>query len=303
MKTVVFKKLLGILKNSLVMSFILFLLFSCAQIADFLIGPMGRKGDLNYIYETKNPRDVPGLVVWLDAQKDVYDSSCTVPVGHSGLVGCWKDQSGYNNNVGQNISSQRPIFHTNAINGQAALNFSASSAGNIFLEQNFLMKQLNAYANTVITVTLFDYVEYATPRTYLSFWDNGTFFLNHAVVPYGLYAVSKADMGLISNILTDQPRIITSRYSIAESFVQLYNNGQLGNKQNFTGMPQMATYPQLYIGGASLGGYLSDVLNKNHYIAEVIAYDHALTSEQRIGVEKYLAQKYNIDLNIEPNAD
>src|SRR5687767_12212210 len=66
-----------------------------------------------------SPANLPGLVLWLDADRGVVKDT-------QGNVLFWRDQSGVNNDAYQNHADYRPALLPKAIGGKPAVSFNGS---------------------------------------------------------------------------------------------------------------------------------------------------------------------------------
>src|SRR5574337_14 len=69
------------------------------------------------------PRQISGLVLWLDGNRGVTLNSTTVST--------WTDLSGRGNNVSQGTSANQPVYNTNPLNSLPTLAFSDASSTNL----------------------------------------------------------------------------------------------------------------------------------------------------------------------------
>lgn len=66
-------------------------------------------------------KDLPGLVLWLDASQGITQSN--------NLVSVWADQSAAKNNASMSIQAFRPTWVPTAINGKSAIHFENADGG------------------------------------------------------------------------------------------------------------------------------------------------------------------------------
>lgn len=73
---------------------------------------------------TFNPKNIPGIRLWLDASNVLNGSNPS----SSSAVSSWVDLSGVSGNAAQATSGKRPVFVTNIQNGLPAVWFTAASS-------------------------------------------------------------------------------------------------------------------------------------------------------------------------------
>ena len=64
-----------------------------------------------------NPNSIPGLVLWFEADKQVYSDAGVTPATNGSTVQQWNDQSASAVNMSQATSASRPTYNTNQQNG------------------------------------------------------------------------------------------------------------------------------------------------------------------------------------------
>ena len=208
-----------------------------------------------------------GLKLWLDADGGVnYDSS-------NGVSG-WADQSGSGNSA-VTTTGPRPAYISNAIGGKPTVRFSwAPIYYNAMLMSGPLTLGTQTSIFTVVSFSRFD--------------ANSRIISNE-----GHFALTTDDSGNFATYYgnggwnnTQSHALIVSagQFNILESVntgvESAYANGIfLDLRSN-----PMGAFTTGYDLGRGLGGD----------IAEVLVYDRALTSAERVTVENYLNQRYNV---------
>jgi len=226
------------------------------------------------------PTNLPNCGLWLHA-------GAGVTADGSGYVSSWADQSGKGHNASQANVNYQPRFVTNAVNGLPALRFDGAGSRDamptgwiatntpysVFVAGAFQM--VSGYAWRRI-------IQGSAGYNWGIFLDNNGYF----------YAgVSKDAKGTFN-----QAANINLRPAQGTPFVgELIGDGT--NSQfclNGFAYPAVAGHggPNiLYLGGAGSGGHSNDGWDGD--VLEVIAYDRALSYDERQQVERYLALKYD----------
>ena len=226
------------------------------------------------------PTSLPNCGLWLHAGTGVTADG-------SGYVSTWADQSGNGRNATQTNAAFQPLWVTNAVNGRPALRFDGAgirdamptgwSATNtpysVFVAGAFRM--VSGYAWRRI-------IQGSIGYNWGIFLDNnGNFYAGVAKDAKGTF---------------NQAANINLRPAQGTPFVgELIGDGT--NSQfclNGFAYPAVAGHggPNiLYLGGAGAGGHSNDGWDGD--VLEVIAYDRALSYDERQQVERYLALKYD----------
>jgi hypothetical protein len=200
------------------------------------------------------------------------------------------------------MAGSAPSYDVSPINGNMALNFKDSLGIAKYLYSDPLVNPPFIPANnTVFIVSLSESYNFGSPATFLRFYYQGQGdYLEHQLKPGNQYALGKHDVELTSNYTNPSPTIAVSRFNQYKSFAQFFINGKVMQKSNQVGAFFMSYYNQFSIGCGQLMSNCLSFDPSNHYIAEIIVYNAVLSDEERIGIDKYLAQKYNISIDIEP---
>lgn len=79
-----------------------------------------------------DPSSISGLQYWVKSDTGVYkDAAKTQACADGDSVYTWADQSGNGRDFVQATSANRPVFHTNRVNGLAAVTFGGAAATNM----------------------------------------------------------------------------------------------------------------------------------------------------------------------------
>jgi prepilin-type N-terminal cleavage/methylation domain-containing protein len=228
-----------------------------------------------------DPRRVPGIALWLDANDPDGDFDSNDNPANGAAVATWVDKSGNGMNA---VAGTSPIFTTNAMNGLPVLNFAASK----------VLNNTTFALNT--TVSTFAVVRPSTGSSYKRVinnemnWYLGTGgALNKVAVFYGTggtwnNAADKTDTD-IGRMYSDKTYIMTAIND--GTYDTSYLNGLNIGKRN----DPMTAFNNGYTIGMLQGGASQ---YWNDYIAEIIVYNRALDFREQRFVEDYLAKKWGV---------
>ena len=226
-----------------------------------------------------NPRALSGCGLWLDAN----DTSSVVLSGSS--VVSWLDKSGNNRHLTQATGGNRPTFVNTGLDSY--VQFVASSS-------QFLDMSDAAGLAVNRTWSLF-LVENRTSNNSPNYWFGGSTAANNSNLHVGYRNDSQATLAFYGNdhnasIPTyandPNPRVWSMIYdgAIRRIVANGSNLSQAANTQNL-----------LAWAGAAMGKYDATPFYFNGRIREVLWYTPALTSNQQLQVEGYLAHKWKLD--------
>ncbi len=221
------------------------------------------------------------LILWLKA-----DAGVTV---NGMAVSAWNDQSGKNNHVIQGTPANQPDYQTNALNGRPVLTFGglndrllgADDAAFDFNTGNLSWFIVAKPAETTLATTVFS----TLGNNNLTTAPGMAGGFNALRQPYARYsgsAIVTQTKSLATWVIIGTSRSGGSAY--------LYNNGQqvvgpITAAENVNG-------GAIVVGAARPGGLDSF----NGYIAEIIVFNKAVSTAERILIENYLSAKYGITL-------
>jgi hypothetical protein len=237
------------------------------------------------------PKLIPGLRLWLDANNStsLYDSvSGGSNVSADSSVARWEDVSGENNHAIQNDSSKRPLRKVSSRNSKDTILFDGSN--DCFVVPNFW---LQSHFSIFIVQTCV--VGESSTKLWLEHSatannNSGFYFQGMNGASWKIRRGSNEHIGLVggSDWIGDNWSIASWIYN---GTGYLYKNGSLASSDSY--------------GGSSISNtIIKDTLNiasrnqtnlfLNGSIAEIIIYDKPLPNLYRIGIEKYLKNKWNI---------
>jgi hypothetical protein len=232
------------------------------------------------VWPTVIPKQVPGLLWWLDASK---------LVGANGAaIASWSDLSGNNHNCG--TAGLTPPAISSAVNGLTVARFTGSQSmqvaglGTEMSGRNqwsvMLMLYPTTYSNYPIVLTspttkAWDWVlEYDTNCQFYVGSQNGHYrcFIPPsppAVPAWTMFSITAQSSG--------------TRLWLNQSEITNYRPGGSGD----------LTFPIPDLGiDAILGAYYDKQFGYGGNVAELLAYDHALTDTERQKLESYLQGKW-----------
>ncbi len=200
---------------------------------------------------------------------------CAVRV--SGSVGSWPDLSGNNNTLSQTTVSEQPVQSTSLVNGEPALRFSHSA--------NTFLSAPNNSTLDPSKITYFVVTRSTSSGTgrILDKYNGSSGYslrLNSVTAPTTYINSSTTSGSLASNSWG----ILETKYDGTN--ISLYVNGTLTTSA-LTGTLTSTTSP-LTIGYSSSGN------TPDADVAEVLIFSTALSDQDRLAVEVYLAQRYNL---------
>ncbi|MDB4978409.1 MAG: hypothetical protein JWM56_595 [Candidatus Peribacteria bacterium] len=217
------------------------------------------------------PNNIAGLQLWLKADTGLYqDSACTVvATATNNPVGCWKDQSGIGNDATQLTTTKRPLLKLSALNSNSTLKLDNTDDG---------LKTTTIIGNPYTVFVVYNTNGISALRRAVQGVDN-----NWLVGPYsGLHKFYNSAFINGSSVMSGQ--FVYASVSGTSAGASFYLGGALiGSNTNITSPSKIAL-------GAV--GIYNEPLNGE--IAEVIAYNSALSTANRQAVELYLSTKYGL---------
>ena len=252
--------------------------------------------------KAKVPTDISNLVVWLDAGVGLFNATSggSAVTTDASAVARWEDQSGNANHFSQSNSDRRPQLKTSIQNSLNVIRFDGFNDG--------LICASNALFKNVSGATVFAVRKCASnPTSDQSIFRatiNGSsgsriFFsvgFNSGKANAGgrrLDADGFAGIQSTNNVSTSAFQIQSALYDYTNTDLYLYVNGSQeasNTSWQTTGSTSNTDSAQINV-GANL---IATASFFNGDIAEVIAYNRALTTAEREDVEKYLNAKYAI---------
>lgn len=236
-------------------------------------------------------------VLWLRADKGVYNDNGITNASNSDNVYQWQDASGNGKNAIQTTASNRPNYYSNQLNGLPIITFTGSN--NDFLESVGVTTNNRASVWTVAS-----YNSLPTPNPGIIQGRPST-VLNPAAPgdkSIGMWVNSSTSniwgRGVQSNgVQQDIPKgttIASKTFFIANNIYrsnridQYVNSSASNNNSSFDGTLQSWS-------SINIGMQAAESWDGN--IAEVIVFNIELNNTQRIIIDNYLSAKYNLPLS------
>jgi hypothetical protein len=227
------------------------------------------------------PASIPGLGLWLDA-------STITGLSPGDPVTTWPDASGLGRHATPVLTA--PIYHSTSFNGHPAVYFGGTSRRLLIPGLGTALTGKTQYTVFYVAkVASFGYgvIISAPPNTVwrwlIEYEPSGSIYWGHGA-GYRQYAsghlASNTSYIQTFHYTADDPRYYLNGTEVA---VATYGGG--GDMQD--DVPNVD-------GDGLLGSYYDGQYPVDGVIAEVIWYDHALTTEERLAVEAYLASKWSI---------
>ena len=219
------------------------------------------------------------LDIWLRADQDVEEATNDAAEDGDDVVN-WLDQSSTANHTSQSSSTNRPVFRTNQINFNPAVDF--TEANNDRLD----------FSSDIYTTTGFDFTGF-----YVYDNDDGGQILQNAGFAGERFYLTSSGVQIGTNTISGTtpsgPAIKTATHSGGTAGHDL-NGANVGSASTGTWSGIAATWKLGAYGGASNNN------TGHHYdgrIAELILYSSSLSATETRQVESYLAIKYGITLD------
>lgn len=256
----------------------------------FLLATLGGSG-------ITSPLQIAGCNLWLDANQ--------LGLSDGTAVTTWTDESSHATNF--LAVSTGPIFHTNIINGKPAVEFSNTTAANMYIVGSSNSTDFNNDQGTgglpaTLFVVMQPLVNGSSQNSYSVIVGN----TGSGSTPFpGMRICAKlsgnnwgtftgADLSSGNALVSGTPALLElSALGGASPATTLYQRGvQVANNTSLdNGL--IGTTPVSNAGGL---GYDSGTTGRtfNGYIAEVVCYNVILSSANRVLVENYLIAKYGL---------
>lgn len=244
------------------------------------------------------PNDISistNLVLWLDANKQVYTDAGLTLATNGQTIQQWNDLSGNTNTVTQSTSGNRPTLVTNVLNNQSIIRFNATNS-NFMSAVDSASLDISSHIS-IFTVIIPTTVYLATNQGILCKDISGALtnspyefiLLNKNNPRFDTTSSANSNSTAVSGaFISRNPYMMEGIYN-GTSLI-LYINGSsiksIGNSNNIG-----TTTGNLNIGQQKVGNsffYGGD-------IGEIIIYNTGLNTTKQQGIEAYLAQKWGIN--------
>ncbi len=235
--------------------------------------------------ESQGPVDMEGLVLWLDASR-----LSTIELDGNARVIRWTDRAGKDHHASQAEPANRPEYHEKAWGGKPALIFNGI---NEYLTCPFVPAE-GAAPRTVVVVFqassaigrdhIFHYGTSSEGSAYGLSFDNGNLESNY----WGRFFVSGFRLWM-------KPLIVSLCYD--GNYDNIYVNGIRVGKPDKPGNAIELNTGTMY--NFHIGARIDPAEYFHGKIAEVIAYDRALSHGERRDIERYLSARWDIKVGKE----
>ena len=226
-----------------------------------------------------NPRQIPGLAAWWDA-----NDSATLTLDGNGNVSSWADKSGNAVTASQGTANNRPTPTAAALNGKQVLTFDGSN-------DSFSFTGTARTDETVIIVARVNYIANAANQV-----------IGDASSGFGLNVTTKATadspvffyVGGFSVGTTAVRYGAPANTAIGPTVVSLVRSAASGGQLLTDGTSRGTCTTSNSYALARLGVIGTTTQPLNGYIAEVCIYSRALSASERQQIERYLGAKWGI---------
>ncbi len=227
---------------------------------------------------------IAGQIVWLDAADkttilDAEGDNAASGAAFSGSVTTWRDKSGSNYHV-STIASEQPDYGLNTLNGNGVITFNGTN-------DRLLNSSAVIAGNNYTAFIVFNRTTGVSRDAIFEMGSGGSrnaVFINEGGNNSITY-YSSGTFNALSSTYTPGTYTMLS-YTHNNTSINAWNAA--ASQLSATTIARAST-TGLYVGDDSSSG---DQLQGN--IAEIIVYDHALTSAERHDVENYLASKWGL---------
>ena len=231
-----------------------------------------------------SPRDISGLVLWLNAEDEVFAPDAKMPV--------WADRSGCGNHATQTNAAAQPAFVTNVVNGLPAVRFTRSSS-QLFLP----VSAFNGMEN-LRDFSLFVVCRWGGQATSGIFGAWGSSANTHFEIDNsnGQLRLRVAALDSIRASNTVTPNVWCQVAGVMNGSgdtpgAAVFHDGLLrGAMEKDPGNTALSGHTTMAIGNSDSGR------NFGGDIAEVVIFNRALSAAERRRVERYLAVRYGLPL-------
>jgi hypothetical protein len=217
-----------------------------------------------------------GMVLWLDATDSstlFKDSALTMPASNGDPIGGWKDKSPSGYNAVQSNAANQPVRNDTAMNGKAAVRFTAAEADGMTINDSLVLAR--PYTAFIVNQYYGD-TRGRTLQSRDSNWLHGLWSGNVSAFADGFVGANpRADVNF--------PYVADTTGAVDGS--TLYVNGL-----DFTTNPAPVGQPGR-LGLVSGGMFPLEVSDAD--ISEVVLYNRVLSADELGQVRSFLYNKYN----------
>lgn len=218
------------------------------------------------------PTYISDLIAWFDAS----DESTITDAG-GGAVSAWNDKSGNGNNLSQGTGANRPTYNVRQLNGLETVDFDGTA--------DFMTTAAYAGGDLTQPSTIFLVGKRDVNTADNYYYDGITSTKRHAhLVSAGNLYQTFAGAGLTGSAVATTAEYLTTIFDGASTVS--YLNGV----SDITGVEGSQVMDGLTVGAAYAGGFGF----LDGYVAEIIVYNKALTSDEISDVETYITDKWGL---------
>ncbi|GJM30532.1 MAG: hypothetical protein DHS20C17_31670 [Cyclobacteriaceae bacterium] len=233
-------------------------------------------------------------IIWLSADSGVYNDAGVTLAANNNSVQEWHDRSGNNNHATETTSGNQPTYLTNLVNGLPTIRFDGSL-------DRLLSSGVTA-TNQLSLWVVGQYASLGSPNPGLIHGAplGSAFSTSTTSKSVGMWVSSSTNQvwgrGVQSNLtIRSIPQVTTlssnTYYGILNHFdgtnIQQFVNSTAAGSISYDGT--LASWSDFGIGRQANESWNGD-------IAEVIVFNFAINTAQRIIVDNYLAAKYDFSL-------
>lgn len=242
---------------------------------------------------------IKDLILWLETTSENSLTSATNGNNpdDQDAISSWNDlniQISSKNNATQGANGFRPKFVKNGINNLPSLEFDGSDdrldINNVATESFSMFVVLKT---DVAGVNGFAYA--GRPVYWADDQTNGRDGIAMAIggsTVKTFNGVTESNLSGATNVSDNSPHIIMTSRNMDNGARTIYVDGVLDNSDNDGATGSVLNDRTT----AEIGGNLIDSLFFDGIIAEIIVFQRALKSEERVSVESYLAKKWGVDI-------
>ena len=241
------------------------------------------------------PTDLANIALWLDATSGLYDATTggAAVTANGAYIARWEDRSGNGRHFSQATVNSRPTLATAGLNSKATIFFDGTDD---FLDAT--------YSRPYAAQTLFLVVRMDSAKTQSGLFSES----QSAASDQSLYLPAVAGTTSIGSTTdSSATRRSASAYTLATYYIATFTHSGATLANYLNGIAAVAesdSFPggTYNVARARLGGRINsngtNVAGANlpGSIAEVIAYDRLLTTDERDTVHAYLSTKWGIAL-------
>jgi PKD repeat protein len=231
----------------------------------------------NVFYAQNSPSSIPGLFIWLAADNGVQTSGNEVT--------SWSNLTGSGNNFSSVNTSLRPKFvSTSNLNGLPYVNFDGTD--NLQTANNLTLGN-----STIFIVAKQNSGESDFSRIMDHGYNTGFWIGRTGNTVGGGFIETGAPFGNFQSVANSQPFILS--YTRNNGTTNYHLNKVPFTTPSRTTGPQQTNTNKIFLGSTITG----DNFGKKD-IFEVIIYNLALSSQDRIAIETYLLNKYSSNITL-----